>query len=228
MSIVRRAFWAALAGLALAVGLVAQDKKETPEPTAPAGEEITAGFRAYIVAEPRFGKEDVRNRTGKMQDLVTDHALEPTIAVFSRTIPPDIVQPLAFVIKKLDALQETRELKAKRLGAFVVFLALKDEFRKDETRDARIREIEQFVAALMPKHTTIGLAEATESPDGGAPLVPAQVQKMGIGTEDDLVIVFYNKFHVIKRWKFPASKGPTEEDLKALEDEVAKTLGGKK
>src|SRR5690242_15011390 len=155
MSIVRRAFWAALAGLALAVGLMAQDKKDA----APAGEEITGGFRAYIVAEPRFGKDDVRNRTGKMQDLVTDHALEPTIAVFSRTIPADIVQPLAFVIKKLDALQEVKEYKAKRLGAFVVFLALKDEFRKDETRDARIREIEQFVSQLMPKHTTIGLGE---------------------------------------------------------------------
>jgi hypothetical protein len=228
MSIVRRAFWAAAAGLALAVSLMAQDKKDA-ESAAPAGEEITGGFRAYIVAEPRFGKEDVRNRTSKMQDLVTDHALEPTIAVFSRTIPPDIVQPLAFVIKKLDALQEMKEYKAKRLGAFVVFLALKDEFRKDETRDARLREIEQFVSALMPKHTTIGLAEATETPDGtNNPLVPAQVQKMGIGAEDDLVIVFYDKFHVIKRWKFPASKGPTEEDLKELEAVVAKTLGVKK
>lgn len=226
MSIVRRAFWAAAAGLALAVGLVAQDKKES---TAPAGEEITGGFRAYIIAEPRFGKEDVRNRTGKMQDLVTDHALEPTIAVFSRTIPPDVVQPLAFVIKKLDALQEAKEFKAKRLGAFVVFLALKDEFRKDETRDAKIREIEQFVSQLMPKHTTIGLAEATETPDGtNTPLVPAQVQAMGVGPEDDLVIVFYDKFHVIKRWKFPASKGPTDEDLKELEAVVAKTLGVKK
>jgi hypothetical protein len=224
MSIVRRAFWAALAGLALVVGLMAQDKKDA----APAGEEITGGFRAYIVAEPRFPKDDVRNRTGKMQDLVTDHALEPTIAVFSRTIPADVVQPMAFVIKKLDALQEAKEYKAKRLGAFVVFLALKDEFRKDETRDARIREIEQFVSQLMPKHTTIGLAEATETPDGtNMPLVPAQVQAMGIGPEDDLVIVFYDKFHVIKRWKFPASKGPTEEDLKQLDDVVAKTLGKK-
>ena len=51
---------------------------------------------------------------------------------------------------------------------------------------------------------------------------------MGIGPEDDLVIVFYDRFHVIKRWKFPASKPPTEEDLKALDETVAKALGGKK
>jgi hypothetical protein len=229
MSTVRRAFWAGVAGLAVALGSAAQEKKEAPEPAAPAGEEITTGFRAYVVAEPRFPKEDVRYRVGKMQDLVTDHALEPTIAVFSRTIPADVTHPLAFVIKKLDELQEVKEFKARRLGAFVVFLALKDEFRKDETRDARIKEIEQFVAAVMPKHTTIGLAEATETPDGtNTPLVPAQVQAMGVGPEDDLVIVFYNKFHVLKRWKFAASKPPTEEDLKALQDEVARVLGGKK
>jgi hypothetical protein len=48
---------------------------------------------------------------------------------------------------------------------------------------------------------------------------------MGIGAEDDLVIVFYSKFHVHKRWKFPASKPPTEEDLKAIQAEVDRVLG---
>jgi hypothetical protein len=223
MSTVRRAFWAGVAGLALAFGSVAQEKKE------PAGAEITSGFRAYVISEPRFPKEDVRHRVGKMQDLVTDHGLEPTIAVFARTIPADVVQPVGFIIKKLDALQEMKEYKAKRLGAFVAFLALKDEFRKDETRDARIKELEQYVSAIMPKHTTIALAEATETPDGtNTPLVPSQVQAMGIGPEDDIVIVFYDRFHVIKRWKFPASKPPTEEDLKVIDEAVAKQLGPKK
>jgi hypothetical protein len=230
MNVIRRAMWAGIAGLVVALGLAAQEKKDGDDSTAPAGgEEISQGFRAYVIAEPRFPKEDVRNRVGKMQDLVTDHGLEPTIAVFSRTVPADITHPVAFIIKKLDALQETKDFKARRLGAFVAFLGLKDEFRKDETRDARIKEIEQFVAGLMPKHTTIGLAEATETPDGtNSPLVPAQVQAMGVGPEDDLVIVFYNKLHVVKRWKFTAAKPPAEEDLKALEDEVAKTLGAKK
>jgi hypothetical protein len=164
-----------------------------------------------------------------MQDLVTDHGLEPTIAVFSRTIPADVVQPMGFIVKKLDALQEVKEYKSRRLGAFVVFLALKDEFRKDESRDARIKEIEQFASGIMTKHTTIALAEATETPDGtNAPLVPAQVQAMGIGPEDDIVIVFYDRFHVLNRWKFPASKPPTEDDLKVIDEAVAKHLGPKK
>lgn len=228
MSTVRRAFWAGVAGLALAIVAIAQEKKDPPEPAA-GSEEVTKGFRAFIVAEPRFPKEDVRHRVGKMQDLVTDHGLEPTIAVFSRTIPADVNHPLAALVRKLDGLQERKELKARRLGAFLVFLGLRDEFRKDETRDDRIRQIEQFVSGLMPKHTTVGLAEATETPDDtNTPLVPVQVQAMGIGPEDDLVIVFYNKFHVLKRWKFPATKQPGEEDLKAIEEEVTRVLAPKK
>ena len=223
MSIVRRALWAGVAGLTIAIGLPAQEKKE-PAP----GEEITSGFRAYVVAEPRFPKEDVRHRVGKMQDLVTDHALEPTIAIFSRTIPTDAAHPLAALVKKVDELQENKVYKARRLGAFLAFLSLRDEFRKDETRDPRIKEIEQFVSGLMPKHTTVGLSEATVVPDGqNTPLVPAQVQAFGIAPEDDLVVVFYNKFHVINRWKFTGDKPPAEADLKAIEDAVAKALGKK-
>ena len=229
MSIVRRALWAGVAGLAVALGSAGQDPKKDGDPAPAAGEQITSGFRAYVVAEPRFPKEDVRHRAGKMQDLVTDHALEPTIAIFSRTIPADVTHPLAFVVKKVDELQESRAYKARRLGSFLVFLALKDEFRKDETRDARIKEIEQFVSGLMPKHTTVALAEATETPDGtNAPLVPAQVQAMGIAPEDEIVVVFYNRFHVLNRWKFTGEKPPAEADLKAIEDAVAKALAPKK
>ena len=224
MSIVRRALWAGVAGLAIAFGSAAQEKKDAPA----GGEEVASGFRAYVVAEPRFPKEDVRHRVGKMQDLVTDHALEPTLAIFSRTIPADVVHPLAFVVKKVDELQENRAYKARRLGSFLVFLGLKDEFRRDETRDARIKEIEQFVSGLMPKHTTVGLAEATVAGEGDAPLVPAQVQAMGIAPEDDIVVVFYNKFHVLNRWKFSGEKPPADADLKAIEDAVAKALGAKK
>jgi hypothetical protein len=227
MSIVRRALWAGVAGLALAVGSTAQDKKDAPA----GGDDVTSGFRAFVIAEPRYPAEDVRNAAGNRRrnpvDLVADHALEPTIAIFSRTIPADATHPLASVVKKVDELQERKEYKARRLGSFLVFLALKDEYPKDETRDARIKEIENFVSGLMSKHTTVALAEATEMPDT-APLVPAQVQAMGIAPEDDLVIVFYNRFHVLNRWKFSGDKPPAEADLKAIEDAVGKALAPKK
>jgi len=216
MKTVRRVLLAGVAGLALVVAAPAQDKSE----------EIKQGFRAYIVAEPRFPADDVRNRTGKMQDLVTDHGLNPVVAVFARNIPAE-AGPLTEVVKTTDALAE--EYKVQRLGTFLVFLSLKDEFRKDESRDARINEITRWAAGVMPKRTTIGLAEATEVPDGtNQPAVPAQVAAMGIAAEDDIVIVFYDQFRVIQRWKFKAGTPPGESDLGALAQAVNKRLGGKK
>jgi hypothetical protein len=205
--------------LAICTGASAQDKAE----------DVSQGFRAFIIKEPRFEATDIRNRESKMQDLVTEHGLNPVIAVFSRVVTTDAAHPLAAVVKKLDDLAENKDYRLKRLGTYLVFLALKNEFRKDETRDARIKDIAQFASGVQPKRTTIGLAEATETPDDGAqPLVPAQVQKMGIAPEDDIVIVFYNNFHVVKRWKFKADAPPNEEALKALEAEVEKVLGAKK
>jgi hypothetical protein len=219
MNAVRRGLLMGVAGLALVIGAPAQD--------GPA--EITQGFRAYIVAEPRFPAEDVRNRTGKLQDLVTDYGLNPVIAVFSRTIPADANHPIAALIAKLDEIASDDGWKDRRFGAYVVFLALKNEFRKDDTRDARIKEISQFVSGVMPKRVTIGLAEASEVPDGAEqPSVPTQVAAMGIAPEDDLVIVFYHNFHVIKRWKFKAGTPPGEADLAAIEAEVTKHLGPRK
>jgi hypothetical protein len=215
MKTVRRVLLAGVAGLALVMAAPAQDKSE----------EIKQGFRAYIVAEPRFPADDVRNRTGKMQDLVTDHGLNPVVAVFARNIPADANNPLTEVVKTLDALGE--EYKLQRLGTFLVFLSLKDEFRKDESRDARINEITRWAAGAMPKRTTIGLAEATEVPDN-QPLVPAQVTAMGIAAEDDVLIVFYDQFRVIQRWKFKEKALPTEADLGAVAQAVNKRLGGKK
>ena len=217
MNAVRRGLLIGVAGLALVVGAPAQEK-----PT-----EITQGFRAYIVAEPRYPAEDVRNRTGKMQDLVTDYGLNPVIAAFSRTIPgADANNPLTPLVAKLDDMASEAGWKHKRFGAYLVFLALTNEFRKDDTRDAKIQQIRQFVEGAKPNRVTVALAEATETPDGTEqPLVPAQVTAMGIGRDDDLVIVFYEKFHVVKRWAFKAGMPPAEADLAAIEAEVAKQLG---
>jgi hypothetical protein len=227
MNLVHRSLFAGFAGLAVVVGAAGQEKKEAP--TTPAVDEIKQGFRAYIVAEPRFPADEVRNRTGKMQDLVTDHGLDPTIAVFSREIPKDVNHPLTAVVKKMDDLALNKDYKARRLGGFLVFLALPDEFRKDPpVRDTRLKEAAQFASGVMPKMTTIAVSEAAISDEGGQPLVPAQVSAMGIAPEDDIVIIFYYKFNVIKRWKFKASTPPGEAELKELDDEVAKLLAPKK
>ncbi|WP_020472536.1 hypothetical protein [Zavarzinella formosa] len=200
---------------------VAQEKGASD---APKRDEILEGFRAYVVNEPRYAPNELRNRTGKMEDLVCDHGLNPVIAVFSRTIPADASHPLNVLVAKLDALGDN--YVNRRLGTYLVFLALKDEYRKDETRDARISEIQRFVKEATPKRTTIGLAEATETPDGtNQAAIPAQVTSMGIGADDDLVIVLYQRFIVVKRWKFKADAPPSEALLTELTGEVAKLLG---
>ena len=48
---------------------------------------------------------------------------------------------------------------------------------------------------------------------------------MGIEADDDLVIVLYNRFGVVKRWKFKADAPPTPEKLGELTAEVEKLLG---
>ncbi len=223
--------WLGLGVVAVATALAghAQEKKDT-EPAVVKREEVPQGFRAYIADEPRFPPSEQRNRTGKMQDLVCDHGLEPVIAVFSRAIPAAADSPLISIVAKQDELAD--RYVTRRLGAYVVFLALKDEYRKDETRDDRLREIKQFVDGAKEKRTaapmrsTIALAEATETPDGtNQAAVPAQVTGMGIGPDDDVVIVLYHRFIVAKRWAFKADAPPTAETLTELTAEVEKLLG---
>lgn len=226
------------------------DPVPKPEPPAdvPAGaDEVGRGFRAYVVAEPRFPVEDIRNPLdntadpkGKYKlgrnpvDLVTEHGLNPVIAVFARNIPKDKADPLVALVGKMDELAGAKEYKARKLGAYLVFLVLRDEYRKDpEDRDARMKEARQFAKDLAqpdrPSVTTVAVAEAAVTPEGSEqPLVPAQVTAMGVGPKDDVVIVFYHKFQVVKRWKFTADAPPGPAALDALEAEVVKLLGPRK
>jgi hypothetical protein len=235
MRFVRRAFVVAAAGLALAVGSPAQEKTE-----------VNGGFRAFVVAEPRFPESDIRNRTGKMPDLVTEHGLNPVVAVFSRTIPNQAANPLVPIIRTTDALVE--KYKARKFGSYLVFLALQDDYRKnfriekgkdkdtgkdvekvipDNTADTRVTEVKQWVNGAKPTKTTIALAEATVKSDADT-LVPQQVKDLGIENDDDLTILFYHQYRVVKRWKYKAGMAPSEEDLKDIQDTVAATLSGKK
>ena len=161
----KRYRWLGLGVVALATTLpvLAQEKRDN----------VSEGFRAFIVNEPRFATSEIRNRAGKMQDLVCDHGLNPVIAVFSRTIPADATHPLNAIIAKQDEL--ANDYASRRLGTYAVFLSLKDEFRKDETRDARLAEIQRFIKEASPKRTTIGLADV-----GGLPVSTTHVLSSGV------------------------------------------------
>src|SRR5687767_174000 len=86
----------------------------------PGGETVPAGFRSYVVTDERFPAKpaadpkakptpDPRTRANKMHDLVVEHGLNPTLAVFTRTPPaPDI--PAARLVGQLHPLMD-KELK---------------------------------------------------------------------------------------------------------------------
>lgn len=243
MKFLRVCFWVAIVASCLAPLGQSQER-----------EDVALGFQAFIVYEPKYAggakldtitasgfkafidydqkpvseqARDIRNRSGRMQDLVSEHGLNPVLAVFAKTVPPgDPGSPMVALLKKQDEI--ATNYYHRRLGAFTVFLALKNIFREDDrdnTRDARLKEIARFTTGAAPKRTTISLAEATVAPKGESPKVPNQVAKMGIADADDVVIVLYHRLEVVKRWKFPAGTPPTQATLDEIGAEVEKLLG---
>ena len=128
-----------LAGLVAGVAVQAQDQKA---PLA-AGAAVPAGFRAYIVADDRFAPKvnppkrqddrDPRDRTKMMHDLVVEHGLNPTVAVFARgKLEKD--SPAARLAQALDPV--VAKNRANNLGAYLVFLTWSRSSRRTtgETR----------------------------------------------------------------------------------------------
>lgn len=205
--------------LAFAVGTlaIAQDPK-------PAGT-IPSSFRAFVAADGRFEKGSPRNRADKMHCLIVDNALNPTVAVFSR-LPPMLgnekqapanpeVSKLAL---KLNELVTDKELKAARLGSFVIFLTLGKEYPEDEKRD----EAADQARALSSQLKTLGVPFAL------APGKSEDVTAWGIGEKDTLTVVFYREMKTIERWTFTAEKPLGDDDVKAIAAAVEKELRAKK
>ncbi|QVL30690.1 hypothetical protein KIH39_17755 [Telmatocola sphagniphila] len=201
----------------LVVGLICTPLEAQP-PAEGDSTKLNGGFRAYIVRDERFPLNDEKNRTGKLHCPVCENGLNPVIATFSRSIPKDANAPLVGLLKKQDEL--VQKYTTKRLGSFVIFLGLKQLYEDDQTRETKIAEVANFGRQVILKNIPMGLAEATVVK--GEKTVPDdKVTAYGIGEGDDITVIFYDRLKVIQRWKFAADKGPTEEDLKAIEDAVA-------
>src|SRR5579885_924964 len=141
-----------LAGLCAAAAVRAQDEK-------PAAGAVPSGFRSYIVVDDRFPPKvnppkrpedrDPRDRTRMMHDLVVESGLNPTVAIFSRTVPA-ADSPTANLVKQLDQLAVKH--RADNLGVFAIFLTLDKEFPQDDARNEKgefLRDVKaQQVQAL--------------------------------------------------------------------------------
>jgi hypothetical protein len=176
----------------------------------PASEaKLANGFRSFIVRDERYPMKDEKNRTGRLHCLVCEGGLSPALAVFSRSIPKDGNGPLSQLATKQDGL--TKQFAAQKLGAYIIFPILPKPFSEDDTRETRKDEVANYGRQLTAKAVPLGLAEANTPQVTGLKLDPA----------DDITVIFYDRLKEIARWKFAADKGPTEDDLKAIDAAVA-------
>lgn len=226
----RRRFLRALGLTTLAVGTVALAVAQDPKPAAAPDGVIPSGFRAFVAADGRFpkleGKDNPLNRVDKMHDLVTDNALNPVVAIFSR-VPPMIAaggaQPtanpeVAKLAVKMNELVTDKELKAARLGSFVIFLTLGKEYPEADNRDQQTKDAKDLATQLK----TLGVPFAL------APGKSDAVTAWGIGEKDTVTVVFYREMKTIQKWMFTADKPLGDDDVKTIAAAVEKELRAKK
>lgn len=217
------------------------------EPAEPAKAEVAvpASFRSYIVmdkrtydGEPKIERDainniakhiyikeprrDPKNRTEKIHDLVGDNALNPVLAVFSRSAPKadDALSKLALELRRI---LRNEKYKAMNFGTYLVFLTMDKEFQLDEKRDeadAAIFNWGMEVGKDTPpsvdpvskkklpgglEGVVLGLAGKTTEP----------VKAWDLGENDDITVVLYHRLKVVQRWKFEKDKFD-EDAVKAI------------
>jgi hypothetical protein len=215
-----RLFGLTIFGIVSTVLIASGAQEPGPAKTTP----VPGIFKMFLVWDKRYDEKDERNREGKLHDPVDEHGLFTVVAVFSRHLPKEMEDPLYAVMAKQEQLATT--YKIRRLGVFVGFLALERDYQDDETREPLTRQVNDLGVAGKYKQLALGFAQATKVPEGAEPeskenLEPAtQVTNWGIKGEDDITIVVYHRFNIIKRMAFKKDAPPTAEDLKAVSDTV--------
>jgi hypothetical protein len=197
----------ALCGLTLSVALAQQ-----PMTPADAGS-TPSTFRSYVVVDQRTDAKDPQNRTGKQHDLVSGNALNPTLAVFASTIPKTADEPLAKLIQRVKAVQDT--YKGEQFGAFVIFAVLEKDYTADAKADDKAKEIATWASATPPGGVVLGLAKMADGKPGDA-------MNWGLAPETTTV-VFYNRHKLIKRWDLKDA-GITDEMLNSITAEADKEM----
>lgn len=186
----------------LAVAAVAQEPKPADPPVKVTN--ATPGtFRSYIVLDQRTDPKDPkgkRNVAGFEHDLVVANGLNPTVAVFSRSDKPD--EATAKLVGRLKDLTNT--YKTIDFGAYLFFPVLGKVYADDPKAKATADDLLKWGEEVKAGTVVIGLSEK-DSDQTKAWTLP----------DTGVVIVFYHKHKVVKRWDLPAD-GVTDEVLGAL------------
>lgn len=184
------------------------------------------GFRCFLVVDRRFEPKDERNRSGKFHCPVCEFGLSPTLAIFSRSVPTNADDPLIKLIVLQDEL--SKKYKPLRMGAFDIFLTLKQKFEDDEDRDAKVGAISAFCQQTNSPHVITGLAEATIPDSEGNAKANPSLKSFGVEDNDEIVFLFYYRLKPVKIWKFTKDKMPKAEDreeiTKVVNDKLEKLL----
>lgn len=175
------------------------------------GDAIPGPFRVFVTSDDRFDSKSPNVRTGKMHCFICEAELNPTVAVFSRSVPT-AESPVIKVAATLNEL--VTAYRSDRFGAFVAFLTLAKDYPEEEGRDEKANKVKDVAAQ----------AKTTGVPYGVAAGKSAATDLYGLQESDDITIIFFDRMKVIYKKTFTADKPPTADDLKALTDEVKKQL----
>jgi len=197
---------------------------QTPAIGTEPGQLLPGPFGAYVVfgGPKKSGTGEVQTeerqnfadaaRAGKFHDFITRYGLDPTVAVFTREAPPDDDAPLAKLLKSLDAtVQKNRNA---RLHAFAVFLRLKEDFLKDESRVPQVKAIEKFGAGLDLKELPLAIARADSE----------KTKAFNFGADDVVTVIVYENLKVRAKFTFTADKPLDAAGIEAIETEVRRLI----
>jgi len=213
------------------------------------GEVVPGTFRAYMVVDNRYPPkvagsmkaEDrhAKDTTNKMHDLVSEHGLNPVVAVFigkdAKLATGGGVAKLATEMNKLMTIPDYR---GNKLGTFVLFfrvqgkpetvtvsnpdkseskVELDAEYPFDENRATYETEIRDFANDVKTPNVVFGLAPEKSKPAAAWSIAP----------EDKVTVVFFNRIRIVDRWTFDEN-GPTDEQIKTILAAVDESVLGTK
>ena len=175
------------------------------------GNAVPGPFRMFVAADDRFDAKNPNVRTGKMHCFICEADLNPTIAVFARSV----ATADAPAVKLAGAVNElVNAHRADKLGAFVAFLTLAKEYPEEDGRDAKAQAVKDVAAQAKTTGVPFGLAAGKS----------AATDLYGLQESADITVIFFDRMKVVKTWTFPADKPPTADSFKEISDVVKAKL----
>jgi hypothetical protein len=206
-------------GFLFSMAVATAQDAATPAGPLKKGSAVPSTFRALVAADDRYAKDNPRNRVQKMHDLVTDNGLNPVLVAFVRTAPA-AGSPGEKLGKEMSAL--FAKYKADRLGTFIVFLTLDQEYQLDTDRDAKRQAAEALFAQLKGTEANFGVPFAI------AAKASPETKAWTLEDKDEVAIFYYNRMTVQNAWRFAADQLPNDDAVKAIKDAIAADLKPKK